>query len=181
MLWFGSIIAHFVAIQKPWQRKCRSSSVHREKAHGNRKVKARKRKTPHHFWCGVFCPLAGISWNRAATPLAARTMAGFRPLAGISWNKEISGKAKAKLGFPSPCGGKLKFVVLQFLRKNLRFPSPCGDKLKCRCKVLGINELGFPSPCGDKLKFVHPNGFMATFEFSSPCGDKLKSGWESWW
>ena len=59
MLGIGSIIAHFVAIRKLWQRKCRSSSVHRGIAHGNRKVKARKRKTPHLFLMRSFLPPCG--------------------------------------------------------------------------------------------------------------------------
>lgn len=49
MLGIGSIIAHSVAIRKPWQRKCRSSSVHRGIAHGKQRVKVCKRKTPHLF------------------------------------------------------------------------------------------------------------------------------------
>ena len=50
MLGIGYIIAHFVAMQKPQQRKYHSScnrSVHRGTAHGKQEVKVCKRKTPH--------------------------------------------------------------------------------------------------------------------------------------
>ena len=50
MLGIGFIIAHFVAMQKPQQRKYHSScnrSVHRGTAHGKQRVKVCKRKTPH--------------------------------------------------------------------------------------------------------------------------------------
>lgn len=52
MLGIGFIIAHFVAMQKPQQRKYHSScnrSVHRGTAHGKQEVKVCKRKTPHLF------------------------------------------------------------------------------------------------------------------------------------
>lgn len=68
MLGIGFIITHLVAMQKPQQRKYHSScnrSVHRGTAHGKQEVKVCKRKTPHLFWCGVFCPLTGMVqiWN----------------------------------------------------------------------------------------------------------------------
>ena len=50
MLGIGFIIAHFVAMQKPQQRKYHSScnrSVHTGTAHGKQRVKVCKRKTPH--------------------------------------------------------------------------------------------------------------------------------------
>ena len=50
MLGIGFIITHFVAMQKPQQRKYHSScnrSVHRGTAHGRQRVKICKRKTPH--------------------------------------------------------------------------------------------------------------------------------------
>ena len=50
MLGIGFIITHFVAMQKPQQRKYHSScnrSVHRGTAHGKQRVKVCKRKTPH--------------------------------------------------------------------------------------------------------------------------------------
>ena len=83
MIGIGFIITHFVAMQKPQQRKYHSScncSVHRGTAHGKQRVKVCKRKTPHLFWCGVFCPLTGM------VPLRARqllSLANFRPLTGM--------------------------------------------------------------------------------------------------
>lgn len=50
MLGIGFIITHFVAMEKPQQRKYHSScnrSVHRGTAHGKQEVKVCKRKTPH--------------------------------------------------------------------------------------------------------------------------------------
>lgn len=92
-------------MQKPQQRKYHSScnrSVHRGTAHGKQEVKVCKRKTPHLFWCGVFCPLAGMvhrcSIIRARqrrfrpltgmvlqSPQTSRTPWSFRPLAGMVW------------------------------------------------------------------------------------------------
>ena len=152
MLWFGSIIAHFVAIQKPWQRKCRSSSVHREKAHENRKVKARKRKTPHHFWCGVFCPLAGISWN-------------------LIWS--VIGLVHTT-AFPSPCGDKLKWLRMQRLPVTRCFRPLAGISWNYPGLIKATIFDVFPSPCGDKLKLALDNVKMSRKEFPSPCGDKLK-------
>uniref|UniRef100_UPI00402625C5 hypothetical protein n=1 Tax=Faecalibacterium sp. TaxID=1971605 RepID=UPI00402625C5 len=62
MLGIGFIITHFVAMQKPQQRKYHSScnrSVHRGTAHGKQKVKVCKRKTPHLFLMRSFLPPCG--------------------------------------------------------------------------------------------------------------------------
>jgi hypothetical protein len=62
MLGIGFIITHFVAMQKPQQRKYHSScnrSVHRGKAHGKQRVKVCKRKTPHLFLMRSFLPPYG--------------------------------------------------------------------------------------------------------------------------
>lgn len=62
MLGIGFIIAHFVAMQKPQQRKYHSScnrSVHRGTAHGKQEVKVCKRKTPHLLMRSFFVPLRG--------------------------------------------------------------------------------------------------------------------------
>ena len=120
MLGIGSIIAHSVAIRKPWQRKCRSSSVHRGIAHGKQRVKVCKRKTPHLFWCGVFCPLAGISWNLPWIRKLLRNTR-YRPLAGISWNLGGTIMLNLMKKFPSPCGDKLKYHGLWRLTSNQCF------------------------------------------------------------
>lgn len=83
MLGIGFIITHFVAMQKPQQRKYHSScnrSVHRGTAHGKQRVKVCKRKTPHLFWCGVFCPLTGMVLGGL---LIASLYTSFRPLTGM--------------------------------------------------------------------------------------------------
>ena len=62
MLGIGFIITHFVAMQKPQQRKYHSScnrSVHRGTAHGKQEVKVCKRKTPHLLMRSFFVPLRG--------------------------------------------------------------------------------------------------------------------------
>ena len=85
MLGIGSIIAHFVAIRKPWQRKCRSSSVHRGIAHGKQRVKVCKRKTPHLF------------------------DAEFLPPCGDKLKFTMNKKVVKKYALSSPCGDKLKW------------------------------------------------------------------------
>ena len=62
MLGIGFIITHFVAMQKPQQRKYHSScnrSVHRGTAHGKQEVKVCKRKTPHLFLMRSFLSPCG--------------------------------------------------------------------------------------------------------------------------
>lgn len=62
MLGIGFIIAHFVAMQKPQQRKYHSScnrSVHRGTAHRKQRVKVCKRKTPHLFLMRSFLSPCG--------------------------------------------------------------------------------------------------------------------------
>lgn len=66
MLGIGFIIARFVAMQKPQQRKYHSScnrSVHRGTAHGKQEVKVCKRKTPHLLVRSFFVPLRGWYFN----------------------------------------------------------------------------------------------------------------------
>lgn len=86
MLGIGFIITHFVAMQKPQQRKYHSScdrSVHRGTAHGKQRVKVCKRKTPHLFWCGVFCPLTGMVLKQRRNE---NELHCFRPLTGMVQN-----------------------------------------------------------------------------------------------
>ena len=84
MLGIGFIIAHFVAMQKPQQRKYHSScdrSVHRGTAHGNQRVKVCKRKTPHLFLMRSFLSPYGDGTSSTSTISSVQT--GFRPLTGI--------------------------------------------------------------------------------------------------
>lgn len=106
MLGIGFIIAHFVAMQKPQQRKYHSScnrSVHTGTAHGKQEVKVCKRKTPHLFlmrsffvplrgWYVtlsttvsggiVFAPLRGWYMNALSINIPANV---FAPLRGWYW------------------------------------------------------------------------------------------------
>ena len=100
MLGIGFIIARFVAIQKPWQRKYHSScnrSVHRETAHGKQEVKVCKRKTPHLFLMRSFLPPCGDK------------------LQCHHINVSFDGYS-----FPSPYGDKLKLVVAFIIWTSFR-------------------------------------------------------------
>ena len=167
MLGIGFIIAHFVAMQKPQQRKYHSScnrSVHRGTAHGKQRVKVCKRKTPHLFLMrSFFAPLRGWYLCQWA-PITSRR--DFRPLTGI---------------VPS---------TPSFQVGNAGFSSPYGDCTteKAKCANTGL----FSPPCGDCtssslimdgiLLFSPPYGDgTATFdiettntEFSPPYGDGIE-------
>ena len=161
MLGIGFIIAHFVAMQKPQQRKYHSScnrSVHRGTAHRKQRVKVCKRKTPHLFLMRSFLSPCGDKCNLHKT-----------------WN------VRDQTELPSPYGDKL-----QSERRKLdmtameRFPSPCGDKLQClRMRMYHETFYTFPSPCGDKLQFdVFPLD-ESCFPFPSPCGELI--GYQEAW
>ena len=118
MLGIGFIITHFVAMQKPQQRKYHSScdrSVHRGTAHGKQRVKVCKRKTPHLFLMrsflspygdgtvfqniqalsgSVFAPLRGWYLVR---PVHLYRLRVFAPLRG--WYIYLSKKQKEVLVF----------------------------------------------------------------------------------
>lgn len=78
MLGIGFIIAHFVAMQKPQQRKYHSScnrSVHRGTAHGKQEVKVCKRKTPHLLVRSFLSPYGdGTKWH-----IGNKRAVGFSP------------------------------------------------------------------------------------------------------
>ena len=110
MLGIGFIITHFVAMQKPQQRKYHSScnrSVHRGTAHGKQRVKVCKRKTPHLFLMRSFLPPCGDK---------------------LQFSNNIIDSKIMRLS--SPCGDKLqsrKYIV--YVDRN-ELSSPCGDKLQ---------------------------------------------------
>ena len=84
MLGIGFIITHFVAMEKPQQRKYHSScnrSVHRGTAHGKQEVKVCKRKTPHLFLMRSFLSPYGGWYRSGMNGLETRTC--FRPLTGM--------------------------------------------------------------------------------------------------
>ena len=146
MLGSGFIITHFVAMQKPQQRKYHSScnrSVHRGTAHGKQEVKVCKRKTPHLFLmrsflppCGdgtkgitenqmewqVFAPLRG--WYLPASCLQQSGLV-FAPLRGWYYTPKVRDDIFV---FSPPYGDGTPLKSITNLLK--RFSSPCGDKLQ---------------------------------------------------
>ena len=132
MLGIGFIITHFVAMQKPQQRKYHSScnrSVHRGTAHGKQRVKVCKRKTPHLFLMRSFLPPCGDK---------------------LQFSNNIIDSKIMRLS--SPCGDKLqsrKYIV--YVDRN-ELSSPCGDKLQFHTTVNSDNGTELSSPCGDKLQ-----------------------------
>ena len=102
MLGIGFIIAHFVAMQKPQQRKYHSScnrSVHRGTAHGKQEVKVCKRKTPHLFLMRSFLSPYGDGTSTAGIQIGRGL---FSPPYGdgIAYTHLDSGL----LTFSPPCG-----------------------------------------------------------------------------
>ena len=154
MLGIGFIITHFVAMQKPQQRKYHSScnrSVHRGTAHGKQRVKVCKRKTPHLFLMRSFLPPCGDK---------------------LQFSNNIIDSKIMRLS--SPCGDKLqsrKYIV--YVDRN-ELSSPCGDKLQFHTTVNSDNGTELSSPCGDKLQYVASCYSNNLYGLSSPCGDKLQ-------
>ena len=143
MLGIGFIITHFVAMQKPQQRKYHSScdrSVHRGTAHGKQRVKVCKRKTPHLLMrsflppCGdklqclrdeIIAMMHGLSspcgdklqwWQQSRCTLLTR----YRPLAGISCNMSTLNCAMQQKGY-RPLAG----ISCNALRTSKRPRSRC--------------------------------------------------------
>lgn len=185
MLGIGFIIAHFVAMQKPQQRKYHSScnrSVHRGTAHRKQRVKVCKRKTPHLFLmrsflspCGdgtarkglhkggpeVFAPLRGWYCKLRKTRYSVQV---FAPLRGWYF---LTLRAHVTPAVFAPLTGMVRIL------KALLFCS-VGFRPLTGMVPATINQLRqairFSSPCGDKLKF-RKNGFtLDHVRFPSPCG-----------
>ena len=171
MLGIGFIITHFVAMQKPQQRKYHSScnrSVHRGTAHGKQRVKVCKRKTPHLFLMRSFlspygdgttiaiteCPYSGFSppyGDGTLFVLFTFTACEFSPPYGDGTMVNLDRFGGVTFSPPYGDGTTTpKYPVM-----DDAFPSPCGDKLKfmTQLKILNYAQ-AFPSPCGDKLKFT---------------------------
>ena len=109
MLGIGFIITHFVAMQKPQQRKYHSScnrSVHRGTAHGKQEVKVCKRKTPHLFLMRSFLSPYGDGTMKIAYCAVCKK---FSPPYGDKSKSALQGLDRQQMTFPSPCGEKLKF------------------------------------------------------------------------
>ena len=176
MLGIGFIIAHFVAMQKPQQRKYHSScnrSVHRGTAHGKQRVKVCKRKTPHLFLMRSFLPPCGDK---------------------LQFSNNIIDSKIMRLS--SPCGDKLQFHTTVNSDNGTELSSPCGDKLQyatcgstprspgyrplagISCNPLTSRRMSrsstLSSPCGDKLQCMNDFHYTVLTPLSSPCGDKLQ-------
>lgn len=156
MLGIGFIIAHFVAMQKPQQRKYHSScnrSVHRGTAHGKQEVKVCKRKTPHLLMRSflspygdgtvrsyersiercVFAPLRGWYCGQRKSIPDARC---FRPLTGMVPILPETLTAKARF---RPLTGMVLKSARSFLKQS-SFRSLTGivqtkgeNVMKCTC------------------------------------------------
>ena len=143
MLGIGFIIAHFVAMQKPQQRKYHSScnrSVHRGTAHGKQEVKVCKRKTPHLLVRSFLSPCGDCT--------------GFR------------GNKVVKFRFSPPYGDGI--VGIRGIFRLARFSPPYGDctvptSARARCSP-------FSPPYGDRTTWVACPALPTWF--SPPCGDR---------
>ena len=146
MLGIGFIITHFVAMQKPQQRKYHSScnrSVHRGTAHGKQKVKVCKRKTPHLFLMRSFLSPYGDKLQ-SIVKLAS---------------------AIARYALSSPCGDSTGNRLI--CRAFNGFSPPYGDSTDV--DKYGIVERTFSPPYGDGTEDNYFNSPVC--RFSPPCGD----------
>ena len=126
MLGIGFIITHFVAMQKPQQRKYHSScnrSVHRGTAHGKQKVKVCKRKTPHLFLMRSFLSPYGDKLQsivKLASAIARYALSS--PCGDSTGNRLI---CRAFNGFSPPYGDGTEDNY--FNSPVCRFSPPCGE------------------------------------------------------
>ena len=125
MLVIGFIIAHFIAMQKPQQRKYHSScnrSVHRGTAHGKQEVKVCKRKTPHRLVRSFLSPYGDGTFSSLEDAVAARFSPPYGDGTGIY-------KTFTHVDVFSPPYGDSTDETFGY-QEAWAFPSPCGDKLK---------------------------------------------------
>lgn len=145
MLGIGFIITHFVAMQKPQQRKYHSScnrSVHRGTAHGKQKVKVCKRKTPHLFLMRSFLSPYGDKLQsivKLASAIARYALSS--PCGDSTGNRLI---CRAFNGFSPPYGDGTEDNY--FNSPVCRFSPPCGD---CTSALaVFVSMVTFSSPYG---------------------------------
>ena len=198
MLGIGFIITHFVAMQKPQQRKYHSScerSVHRGIAHGKQRVKFCKRKTPHLFLMRSFLPPCGDKLQFSNNIIDSKIMRLSSPCGdklqfsgseNAVKTKRLSSPCGDKLQFhttvnsdngtelSSPCGDKLQSFILYDPKRIRKFPSPCGDKLQCLRKKLAARRSCYRPLAGISCNLISLSIVMAAEMLSSPCGDKLQ-------
>lgn len=165
MLGIGFIITHFVAMQKPQQRKYHSScnrSVHRGTAHGKQKVKVCKRKTPHLFLMRSFLSPYGDKLQsivKLASAIARYALSS--PCGDSTGNRLI---CRAFNGFSPPYGDGTAIPWPADDWK--RFSPPYGDSTDF--DKYGIVELTFSPPYGDGTEDNYFNSPVC--RFSSPYG-----------
>ena len=186
MLGIGFIITHFVAMQKPQQRKYHSScnrSVHRGTAHGKQKVKVCKRKTPHLFLMRSFLfPYGDKLQSIVKLASAIARYALSSPCGDSTGNRLI---CRAFNGFSPPYGDGtstmgVKPTTFEFSPPYgdgtaipwpaddwKRFSPPYGDSTDF--DKYGIVELTFSPPYGDGTEDNYFNSPVC--RFSPPCGD----------
>ena len=170
MLGIGFIITHFVAMQKPQQRKYHSScnrSVHRGTAHGKQEVKVCKRKTPHLFLMRSFLSPYGdgttfkvndVFTTLFSPPYGDSTACLMCFMAGCCFSPPygdgtpLFDNTRKATTFSPPYGDKLKYIMARPKGSKNMFPSPCGDKLKWAFNL---------SPQGDGNIFLLPLGPLA--------------------
>ncbi len=165
MLGIGFIITHFVAMQKPQQRKYHSScnrSVHRGTAHGKQEVKVCKRKTPHLFLMRSFLsPYGdGTIWNEFF-----RDENVFSPPYGEAGAQRLRGF----------CRDKLKSALQGLDRQQMTFPSPRGENpLSHGLRRASSPERGSFCSCRYPV-LSSPFGRAGAQRLRGFYGDKLKS------
>lgn len=119
MLGIGFIITHFVAMQKPQQRKYHSGcnrSVHRGIAHGKQRVKVCKRKTPHLLMRSFLSPYGDGTGYQKFTDMAAK--------------------------FSPPCGDGTFYKLEKVYTKE--FSPPYGDGTLCRHRIMASTPVFAP-------------------------------------
>ena len=152
MLGIGFIITHFVAMQKPQQRKYHSScnrSVHRGTAHGKQKVKVCKRKTPHLFLMRSFLSPYGDKLQ-SIVKLAS---------------------AIARYALSSPCGDSTGNRLI--CRAFNGFSPPYGDGIYW--DMSNGNIYMFSPPYGDCTRYTTKKIYGKAL--SPPYGDGTSKGW----
>lgn len=162
MLGIGFIITHFVAMQKPQQRKYHSScnrSVHRGTAHGKQKVKVCKRKTPHLFLMRSFLSPYG---DGTSTMGVKPTTFEFSPPYGDG--TAIPWPADDWKRFSPPYGDSTDFDKYGIV--ELTFSPPYGDGIEDN--YFNSPVCRFSPPCGDCTSALAV--FVSMVTFSSPYG-----------
>lgn len=185
MLGIGFIITHFVAMQKPQQRKYHSScnrSVHRGTAHGRQRVKICKRKTPHLLVRSFLSPYGDKLQSIAKL---ASAIARFALSSPYGDGTKISIQTATIVQFSPPTGMVPKRLIWEALLARLR--PLTGMVLKDERKAYvergsrpltgmvpntqqhGGTRLWFSPPYGDGTK--KPMVRKVWSQFSPPYGD----------